>query len=140
MEREALSWAFWLVLGSILLFGMFELKRTQRTIPVIPPLPNTTLDFTETVGRLYFESRDHQAVAAKKIKLFLGFIRTHYYLKTHEFSQEFIETLASKSGVSEEDVRILCQKTSSIKNKEYLSEEELLEINARIEHFYHQTS
>ncbi|MEM7373714.1 MAG: DUF4350 domain-containing protein [Bacteroidota bacterium] len=140
MEQEAFAWAIWVMLGTILLYALFEIKRTQRMVPVIDPLPNTTLDFTETVGRLYFHSRDHKTVALKRIKIFLNFIRTTYTLKTTEFSTEFIQTLAGKSGLSIEEVTQLCQKIAAIKEKNELSEEDLIELSASIEHFYQQTT
>ena len=58
MKQESLRWGFWVLIISLLLYAIFEAKRTQRIIPVVKPLPNTTLDFTNTVGRLYFQQAD----------------------------------------------------------------------------------
>lgn len=140
MEQEAFAWAIWIMLGTILLYAIFEVKRTQRMIPIMKPLPNTTLDFTETVGRLYFHSRDHQTVALKRIKIFLAHVRNQYNLRTGEFSEDFIQTLAGKSGLNEEDIRQLCQHIDIVRNQGELTEHGLVELSAKLEHFYQHAS
>ena len=137
-EQEALRWALLLAAVSMLLYGIFEAKRTQRIIPVVEPLPNTTLDFTETVGQLYFQSRDHKAVVSKKIKILLGYIHTRYYLKTDHFSVDFIETLAGKSGLEEKKLWQLFRQINSFKQQTELSDEDLLSLHQKIEHFYRE--
>ncbi|MEM7658808.1 MAG: DUF4350 domain-containing protein [Bacteroidota bacterium] len=137
-SQKALRWALLLLIGTLLLYAIFEAKRTQRIIPVVVPPPNTTLDFTETVGRLYFQSRDHHAVAVKKIKILLGYIRSHYYLKTHEFSDDFIRNLAGKSGIPEHELRELFHVISRTKHQTAMEEAELIDLNTRIERFYRE--
>ncbi|MBL0018352.1 MAG: hypothetical protein IPP17_18390 [Bacteroidetes bacterium] len=68
LEQPALRWAWILALAGVLLFMVFESKRKQRIIPVIEPLNNTTLEFTKTVGILYFAHGDHKDISEKKIK------------------------------------------------------------------------
>src|ERR1700733_1812649 len=53
LANPSLRWAFWLLLSLFLLIYVFESKRRQRLIPVIPGLRNSSLDFVRTIGRLY---------------------------------------------------------------------------------------
>ena len=51
-QHPPLLWAFWLGIVGLLLFIFFNVKRKQRIINVVKPNVNTTVNFTETVGRL----------------------------------------------------------------------------------------
>lgn len=51
--------------GALTFYTVFESKRRQKFIPIIPPLHNSSLDFTETVGLLYFNKSDHSNLAEK---------------------------------------------------------------------------
>ena len=62
-------------------------KRKQRIIPVITPLKNTSLEFVETIGRLYYQKGTRSGIAHKKIIFFLDFIRTRYNIATNVFNQ-----------------------------------------------------
>lgn len=135
-SEPALNWAYWIVAFAVLAYVFFESKRKQRMIPEHKPLPNATLEFTETVGRLYYQSHDHKNVAEKKIKILLAYIRSQYFLKTNEFNQGFIDTLAGKSGMDINEVRILCRMIERIRQRDQISESELLELNLLVESFY----
>ncbi|MEM6348014.1 MAG: DUF4350 domain-containing protein [Bacteroidota bacterium] len=135
-SQRSLNWAYWLVAFAVLAYVIFESKRKQRVIPDRKPLPNATLEFTETVGRLYYQSNDHKNVAEKKIKILLAYIRTQYFLKTTEFSPEFVETLAGKSGMDQNEVRTLCRMIERTRQREQISESDLLELNLLVESFY----
>jgi hypothetical protein len=140
-QEPALRWAFWLVVGTLLLYALFESKRKQRVIPDRPPLPNATLEFTETVGRLYYQSHDHKNVAEKKIKILLAFIRSHYFMQAQPgpqsgFSPEFIQTLSGKTGMALGDVRALFRLVSRVRKQSHITESELMELNMLVETFY----
>lgn len=138
-SQESLWWAWLIILWSLLLYVLFQIKRTQRIIPVVDPLPNQTLQFTETIGRLYFQRKDHKNLADKKIKQFLAQLRAHYFLKTDVFSDEFMASLAAKSGAEDAHVIQLCQLISRLQARKYVSESELLTLSEAIETFYEQS-
>ena len=138
-SQEALLWGFRIVLWVGILYVLFEIKRRQRIIPIVKALPNSTLIFTETIGRLYFQSSDHKNIAEKKIKILLAHIRRRYFLKTHLFTDEFMKKLAAKSGLEEEDIISLCHTVDSVRREKILSENELIHLNNKIEAFYEQS-
>ncbi|RMG18904.1 MAG: DUF4350 domain-containing protein [Bacteroidetes bacterium] len=138
-SQESLWWAYRLIIWGILLYVLFAVKRRQRVIPVVEPLPNSTLEFTETIGRLYFQSRDHKNIAEKQIKIFLANIRARYFLKTHSFTDEFMKKLAAKSGVPEEEVIALCHYIDRIRGQQSVSEASLIALNEQIEAFYEKS-
>ena len=50
LDTKEFKWAYYLCLIGILLYIIFQGKRKQRAVPVIPPLTNQSLNFTRTVG------------------------------------------------------------------------------------------
>jgi hypothetical protein len=133
--QPALKWALYLTLSALVLFMLFEAKRKQRIIPIIKPLTNATVEFTETVGRLYFQYKDHKNIAEKKITYFLDYLRTRFYVKTNEFNEELYSKLADKTGVSQEDIVKLFQLITSVRSRKSISEQELMALNTQIEDF-----
>ena len=81
LSKRSLRWAFWLTLILLfLLMFLVESKRKQRPIAEIPALRNASEDFVKTVGRLYFQQKNNQNLAAKMVAAFLENIRSTYNL------------------------------------------------------------
>ena len=135
LTNEALSWAYYITLGSILLFMIFEAKRKQRIIPVVKPLANTSLEFVSTVGNLYYQHGDHKNMAEKKISYFLEQIRMRFFLRTNDVDEDFMIQLASKSGNKREDVLALFTTINYINSSTMISPGQLMDLNEKIENF-----
>ena len=138
LRSEPLRWAYYIVIGLIIIFMLFEAKRKQRLIPVITPPGNTSLEFVTTIGNLYYQNNDHKNLAEKKIAFFFDQIRTKYRLKTHALDDEFFTSLAHKSGNSREDVLALFRSISFIQSSTMISPGQLMDLNEKIERFNHQ--
>jgi hypothetical protein len=137
LKYPATRWAFFLALFGFLIFLLFESKRRQRVIPALPPLENTSVSFVETVGRLYFNKADHSNLAEKMIQHFLEWVRTHYYINTNHFDDQFVQQLTLKSGVPELTVRSLITMIGHIQtSRESITEIELYRLYETIELFY----
>lgn len=135
LSNPPLKWAFYLVVFGLLLFVIFRGKRTQRVIPVIQPLKNATVDFTQTIGDLYYQNGDFSNIIHKKIEFFMEFVRSHYYLDTNRLNQPFQNKLAIKSGNSKEDTKALIDYLVFLKSKSTHTEKELIELNKKLETF-----
>ncbi|WP_299101456.1 DUF4350 domain-containing protein [uncultured Winogradskyella sp.] len=135
LNNTALKWAFYISMFGLILFVVFRGKRTQRIIPVIKKLDNATVDFTRTIGELYYQHGDFTNIIEKKIQYFLDFVRTNYYLETNQFNSGFIDKLAAKSSNSKEDTKALVDYLVFLKSKKQHTEQELIELNKKIEHF-----
>ena len=98
-SHASLQWAYYISLFGMVIFVLYEMKRRQRIIPVIEPLKNSTVEFVNVVGQVYYEQRNNMNIAQKKILFFLEHLRTKYYLKTNPLDQEFIERLSQKTGI-----------------------------------------
>ena len=135
LQNQALKWAFYVTLSTLILFVIFKGKRTQRIIPVVEPLKNATLDFTKTIGDLYYQHGDFTNIINSKIQYFLEHIRSKYYLNTNELSENFISKLAIKSSNKKEDTKILIDYIVYLKSKKTHTEPDLIQLNKLIETF-----
>lgn len=135
LTQPALTWAYYLTLLALLLYALFAGKRTQRIIPVVEPPRNTSLEFANTIGRLYFQQGDHDNMARKKIQYFLAHLRERYHLNTNVLDKEFIEILTRKSGAPADEVADLIRLIRAAQRSTLLSEYELLGLNSAIENF-----
>lgn len=136
LNRPPLRAAWFLLLAATLLFVVFEAKRRQRVIPVIKPLPNTSLEFAQTVGRLYFQHGNHKDIAEKKFRFFTENLRSKYYVFKFDFNQNTYKKIAEKTGVEQKIIRRIFDSYRLLSQKEKISESELLQINSAIEEFY----
>ena len=93
MKHPPLAFAFWLSLILLLLYILFGGKRVQRIIEQLKPNENTTVTFTETIGRLYLQKKDNKNIADKMITYFNEYIRNTYFLNTNLVNDDFIAVL-----------------------------------------------
>lgn len=135
LQNQALKWAFYITMISLILFVIFRGKRTQRIIPVVEPLKNATLDFTRTIGDLYYQHGDFTNIITNKIQYFLEQIRSKYYLDTNELNESFISKLAIKSSNKKEDTKALIDYIVYLKSKPNHTEADLIQLNKLIESF-----
>ena len=136
LSQPALRWAWYLVLITTIIFIVFNAKRRQRIVNVIKPLKNTTVDFTKTIGNLYYETKDHNNLIDKKITYFLEHIRRAYYLDTQVLDDKFVKNLALKAGKDQIEIKKLINQIAFLKSKSTCNEGDLLRLNKAIERFY----
>ncbi|GAB3793414.1 hypothetical protein GCM10028819_05000 [Spirosoma humi] len=134
-SQPALNWAYYLVAFGLIFYAIFAGKRTQRIIPVVEPPANTSLDFVQTIGRMYFQQGDHENLARKKIQYFLADLRERYGLNTTSLDKEFVEALSRKSGVPLNETADLVRLLRDAQKSISLSEFDLITLNQAMENF-----
>jgi len=135
LNRKPLKWAYFTGLFAIIILFVFGVKRRQRIIPVYNPPINDSIAFIETIGRLYYQNRNHRNLLDKKIHYFLVYLHSKFLLRPDINDDKFIQKLSSKSGVNSDKVKHLIQIIRSIQQKDIISETELHTINTEIEKF-----
>lgn len=134
LSQPALRYAWYLFLIGMIIFMIFNAKRRQRIIPVIKPLSNTTVDFTKTIGNLYYQEGNHQNLIDKKIIYFLERVRNEYLIETAVLDENFIKKLHAKTGKDIKDIEHLVYLINYQKKSYHQSiETDLIEINKAIE-------
>lgn len=136
LSQPALAWAWYLLLGTGLLYLLFRAKRRQRVVPVIEPNVNTSLEFVQTIGQLYFLQNNHLKLALQKIRLFNGYIRERYNLSYREGDESFFNRLAMRSEVPETLIRDIFSMQESIKSARSLGTNRLIDFHKLMDQFY----
>lgn len=136
LSQDSLRWAWYLLLILAFLYLLFRAKRRQRIIPVLEPNTNTSLEFIETIGRLYFQQNNHLKLEEQKMKLFLNFIRERYHLVTQNVDDVFVEKLANVSDVNLEKVKSIFALYQSHSKKAEIFEEQLINYHQAMDYFY----
>ena len=135
-DSPALRIAYFLLIIGGILYMLFIGKRKQRIIPIIKPLTNTSIEFNETIARLYLHKKNHKDIALKKYKYFLEKIRTTYFITTNEFTIKNIEKISEKTGVKIEILNKIFNHLKIIQQQQAISEQELFRFNNLIEMFW----
>ncbi len=136
LSNPVLRWAFWLAIILIGVVYLFESKRKQRIIPVVKPLKNASLDFVETIGRLYFQQKDNRNLFEKIRTQFMGYVRHRYKLTPNVTESDLENKLAFRSGYDPEEIKEIFGQLRVLDNKSSISDDELLEVNDKIDKFY----
>lgn len=136
LSQVSLSWAYYILILSVILYIIFFGRRRQRIIPVVKPLSNTTLEFVKLIGRLYFQQKNHKNIADKKINYFFDQLRTRYFIKTDEINEETLNKISTKSGLPLVDIKETFNYIHYLNNNPKITETELSRINYLIESFY----
>lgn len=137
LSKPALKWAWYLFLIGMIFFMIFNAKRKQRIVPIIKPLPNTTVDFTKTIGNLYYQEGNHQNIINKKIIYFLERVRNEFLIDTTILDENFEKKLHQKTGKDIQDIEKVVRLINyQRKNYHESIEEDLIEINNAIEKIF----
>lgn len=139
-KNPPLLWAFWLAITALLLYILVNIKRKQRVINEIKPYANTTVTFTETVGRLYLQKKNNKNIAEKMITYFYEHIRNGYFLNTAVVNREFIHSLSRKSNVPVEITEQLFAEIQNVNDSKNINDIQLLKLNGLIQNFYKNRS
>lgn len=137
LSNPALKWAWYLFLIGMVFFMIFNAKRKQRIVPIVKPLQNTTVDFTKTIGNLYYQEGDHQNIINKKIIYFLERVRNEFLIETNTLDENFIKKLHLKTGKNIEDIENVVRLINYQRRSYHQSiEDDLIEINNAIEKIF----
>jgi hypothetical protein len=136
IAHDSLRTAYYLSLLGTLLFVLVYAQRRQRIIPIITPLPNTTLLFTRTVASLYRQGGNHALIAEKKVGLFLDFLRTRFQEASPDLGdEEFRERLSQKAGLPRPRVDDLLRLVNHARTAPQLNDQQLLKLSKALSDF-----
>lgn len=106
LAHQPLRWALYLTMITILLFMIFTAKRRQRAIPVVREPINKSLEFTELIGTLYFQKKDHVDLIRKKFAYLAEELRREIQVDIEEVADDkrSFERIARKTGMDAEEI------------------------------------
>jgi hypothetical protein len=138
-KYPAFRWGFLTALFFLLLYLLLGMRRRQRVIPPYEKPTNESLDFVKTLGRLYFDKKDHHNLAEKMGAYFLEHVRSGYKIPTHTLDDEFIRMLHAKSGYPEPEIKHIVSEIQGLPKEFSISEERLAQFYTSLELFYQNT-
>lgn len=136
LSERSLRWAWYLLLVGAALYFIFRSRREQRVIPVLEGNTNTSLEFVETIGRLYFLQNDHKKLALQKMKLFLAFVRDRYRLSTKELDEDLVKKIALKSQMPYDDVKAIFNHFTVVEKRDQIESFLLINLHHVLQKFY----
>lgn len=139
LRYNEFRWGFGTLLFLLLLWLLLNSRRRQRMIPVHPIPKNDSLDFVKTMGRLYYDRRDHQNLAKKMSVYFLEHVRSKYKLPTHTLDEQFAKALHYKSAYSSADLEEIISFVQYLRNGGSINEQQLINFHEQLESFYQNT-
>lgn len=132
-KHKSLRFAWYTLIIGLLLYVIFYGKRKQRIVPVIDPVKNTTVEYIETVGNLYYQENDHTQLLDKQIKFAMYFIRTEWKINTQELNQDFKSKLQQKSLANIADIDQFINFIISFNTDKKYSQTDLIQFNQLLE-------
>ena len=135
-RNPPLRWGFWLLLLLFLVIYLFDSKRRQRKIPMIVAPRNTSLDFVQTIGQLYYQRRDNHNLATKMAVHFQEQIRTRYHMTETLEEQGFVDRLAYRTGYPKPELEHLVAYMRQLPTVAYVPDDQLMEFHRQLEAFY----
>jgi hypothetical protein len=137
LSQEALSWAWYLTLFLVFLYVLFQAKRRQRIIPVLPPNQNISLEFVFSVGKLYFLQNNHKKLILQNMRLFLSFIRNRYHIPISETPETLqLKKLELASEIPTEKAVRIFDLFKAIKSSKQVSDKTLTHFYQALQEFY----
>ena len=135
LKHQSFRTAFWITLLFLLLYALQEMRRKQRFVPAFVKPKNDSLDFVKTIGRLYYEKKDHTNLARKMAAYFLEHVRNQYKIPTGRLDENFVKLLHLKSGYDESELQNII---SFIKKLDVakINENKLADFYKQLESFY----
>ncbi len=136
LSQRSLRWSWYLLLATALLYLLFRAKRKQRIIPVLEQNTNTSLEFVETIGMLYWQQNDHRQLAVQQMRLFINHVKTRYHILLKNVDEPLVKRLAAVSNVPQAHLQNIFDSYKNIKNNNSISEKELTKFYQLIEYYY----
>lgn len=136
LDQPSLAWAWYLLLGSGLLYVLFRAKRRQRVIPVVPTNRNTSLDYIQTVGQLYFQREHHKKLIQQQMRLLLRHLRDRYHVATNQLDSRFVEETAARSGIAAAHIQRTLDMFDRIERSGIVTDNTLVDFHRLVDHFY----
>lgn len=135
LRSKELRWAYFTILLLLVLFVVFMGKRRQKVIPTIRLNHNTSLEFTETISRIYLMQNQHNKLIKHMEIIFRNKMKTRYYIAYTE-DESYSSRIAKKSGVSEAEVIHLLNLFRQGSREKEISELFLVELYKTLQDFY----
>jgi len=130
LSQPSLKWAFYIVIGALILFMLFTIKRKQKIIPIIKPPENRMLDFVRSISALYLTQNNNADIVLKRYIYWGDALKKRYGIDiiNEQHDKPFIKHFSMKTGMPENDVRSLFLELDAIREHTEVSDTEMMNL------------
>ncbi len=136
LKDPNLRYAYLVLIFALLIYIVFKTKRKQKIIPTIEPNENSSLEFVETVSKLYLKQDKHYKFIKHYEQSFIHFIKDKYYISSQNIDEAYINSVALKSDVSRDLIVRIFKEFDKAKKSYSYSTDSLIALHKKIEYFY----
>lgn len=136
LKTKPLRIAWYLLLISLFVYLLFGSRRQQRKIPIVSPPRNQSLEFTRTLGQLYFNKGSHIDLVKKKMQHLQSFLGQKYFINSQMEDEALYAKIAAKSGVPQKDIAYIFNTYYWIIKQNNISDTELNRFTTLANNFY----
>jgi hypothetical protein len=133
LSIPALQYTFWILITIAALWTITNAWRKQRVIPIQKPNVNSSIDFTQTIARLYYNKKDNHNIAQKMIAYLQDHVRNKYYMNYNGINEAFGEILAAKTGLAPARMQSLVETIYEVQHNSNITDVTLLILNEQIQ-------
>ncbi|MBK9735269.1 MAG: hypothetical protein IPO92_09990 [Saprospiraceae bacterium] len=138
-SQPPLYWAWLLLIFGGCMFVLFNIRRIQRVIKILPKLPNTSIEFAKTIGNLYYLEGDIRNIMDKQIIYLLEKIRSDFHINTDILDEKFEYLLQARTGHDATKIKKMIFLINKHLNTDYTcTEDDLKRLNTAIENVFNQ--
>ncbi len=136
LMHPALAWAWYLCLGSLVLYLVFYAKRRQKPIEILAKPTNSALAFIKNMGALYLQKKNHKQIVAIQLRFFASYLMEKYKLLPRQYSSlDAQQKLAQLSGIELQQIKNLFRQIEVANHADQISEADLHQLYSAIEQF-----
>ena len=136
LSQPALKTAWIILICMLFIYLFFRSRREQRIIPILTKEENHTVEFAKTISSLYQENGEVKDIISKKMDYFFYQIRKHFLIETTDLtSKHFIEIVAQKAGISQQECAQKFELLQKIQQKTNPTQHDLKTVHEIIENY-----
>ena len=107
LSQQALRWAWFTLLGTLLIFVIFRSRRKQRIIPILKPNVNTTLAYAKMLGSLQLKEKNNVAKGREIFLHFMQHLRSKNRWQSKEVNEELKNILIKLVPQMEKEIQLV---------------------------------
>jgi hypothetical protein len=138
-QYPSFRWALVTAVATLLLYVLSAMRRRQRVIPFYQKPVNDSLDFVRTMGRLYYDRKDHHNLSKKMAAFFVEHVRSRYKMAGNTPDENFINELQAKSQYDREELERIAAFIHQIDAQGAVTEQQLAQFYRQLKTFYQKT-
>ena len=134
LSQPALKWAFYVLLGGVLLSLLFAFQRKERVVPVIHPKRNSSLAYLSTITELYLQHGGQVQIFEQMSEQLGHFLTSRYRIRPKD--EAYYTLISKRTRYPESEVRKLKEIQDKGAHKPNITSELVVEYYGILKHFY----